>query len=287
MEEPHGANTPHLGEIAYSHCRTTHPQGCENPPDQGFCLWVDCLCGIVRLVSGPITVAILNDYQLVVNGLRRMLLPFSDRVRVVELGTRRTDVRHDVDIALFDSFGRDQEMLASIKSLLADESVSKVALYTWTFEPDFLSRALQAGASGVLSKTLTAGALVAALEQIHSGQRVISPRPTTVRDVTPESNSDGEWPGRGAGLTQREAEMIAMITRGHTNAEIASTTYLSPNSVKSYIRSAYRKMGVERRAQAVAWGIEHGMGTNGARSASANGHAPNGINGVAGPKPVS
>ena len=212
-------------------------------------------------VPAPITIAILNDYELVVNGLRRMLLPFSDRVRVVEMSVRRP-VSSPVDIALFDSFGRDQEMLSSIKTLLADRSVGRVALYTWTFEPEFLSRALQAGASGVLSKTLSAGALVAALEQIHSGQRVISPRPAAARDTSPDASTDGEWPGRAAGLTQREAEMVAMITRGHTNAEIATTTYLSPNSVKSYIRSAYRKMGVERRAQAVAWGIEHGMGAS-------------------------
>ena len=212
-------------------------------------------------MPAPITIAILNDYELVVNGLRRMLLPFSDRVRVVEMSVRRP-VSSPVDIALFDSFGRDQEMLSSIKALLADHSVGRVALYTWTFEPEFLSRALQAGASGVLSKTLSAGALVAALEQIHSGQRVISPRLAATRDTSPDTSSDGEWPGRAAGLTQREAEMVAMITRGHTNAEIATTTYLSPNSVKSYIRSAYRKMGVERRAQAVAWGIEHGMGAS-------------------------
>ena len=79
-----------------------------------------------------------------------------------------------------------------------------------------------------------------------------------------EDARQGGWPGQDAGLTQREAEMVTLITRGHTNAEIAATTYLSPNSVKSYIRSAYRKMGVERRSQAVAWGIAHGMGRHGA-----------------------
>ena len=211
-------------------------------------------------MPAPITVAIVNDYELVVNGLRRMLLPFSDRVRVVELNTAQPDVAKRVDVALFDSFGRDREMLNSIKMLLADAQVGRVVLYTWVFEPEFLSMALQAGASGVLSKTLHGGALVAAIEQIHAGQRVISPRPAVVKDVSPDPAAASEWPGQEAGLTQREAEMVARITRGHTNAEIATTTYLSPNSVKSYIRSAYRKIGVERRSQAVAWGIAHGMG---------------------------
>lgn len=60
--------------------------------------------------------------------------------------------------------------------------------------------------------------------------------------------------------------MMTLITRGHTNAEIASATYLSPNSVKSYIRSAYRKAGVERRSQAVAWGMENGLGRETAKN---------------------
>ena len=57
----------------------------------------------------------------------------------------------------------------------------------------------------------------------------------------------------------RESEMISLICQGMSNAEIAETSYLSPNSVKSYIRSAYRKIGVATRAQAVAWGIQNGL----------------------------
>lgn len=68
-----------------------------------------------------------------------------------------------------------------------------------------------------------------------------------------------DWPGRNAGLSPREAEVIALITQGATNEEIARGCYLSINSVKSYIRSAYRKMGVERRRQAVLWGVRNGM----------------------------
>ena len=77
-------------------------------------------------------------------------------------------------------------------------------------------------------------------------------------DVTPP-----DWPGRRTGLSAREAEVIALITQGFTNDEIARNCYLSINSVKSYIRSAYRKMGVERRSQAVLWGVQHGMDPSG------------------------
>ncbi len=67
------------------------------------------------------------------------------------------------------------------------------------------------------------------------------------------------WPGQREGLSARESEVIALVTQGYTNPEIAARTFITVNSVKTYIRSAYRKMGVERRAQAVRWGIEHGM----------------------------
>ena len=68
-----------------------------------------------------------------------------------------------------------------------------------------------------------------------------------------------DWPGRGEGLTDRESEILAMITQGKCNAEVAAFTYLSPNTVKSYIRTIYRKIGVASRTQAVLWGVNHGF----------------------------
>ena len=69
----------------------------------------------------------------------------------------------------------------------------------------------------------------------------------------------GAWPGEEAGLSEREAEIIAFIVLGLSNQEIADRCYLSINSVKTYVRSAYRKIAVTRRAEAVLWGMEHGF----------------------------
>jgi DNA-binding CsgD family transcriptional regulator len=65
--------------------------------------------------------------------------------------------------------------------------------------------------------------------------------------------------GRGEGLTDREAEILALITQGKSNAEVATLTFLSPNTVKSYIRTIYRKIDVASRTQAVLWGVDHGF----------------------------
>jgi DNA-binding CsgD family transcriptional regulator len=65
--------------------------------------------------------------------------------------------------------------------------------------------------------------------------------------------------GRGEGLTDREAEVLALITQGKSNLEIAALMFLSINTVKSYVRSTYRKIGVTTRPHAILWGIEHGF----------------------------
>jgi DNA-binding NarL/FixJ family response regulator len=105
-----------------------------------------------------------------------------------------------------------------------------------------------------LSKALPARDLVAALEAIHGGDIVISDPPVRTRSI-----GGLNWPGRSEGLTDRESEILALITQGHSNAEVATLTYLSPNTVKSYIRTIYRKIDVTSRTQAVLWGVRHGF----------------------------
>jgi DNA-binding NarL/FixJ family response regulator len=127
-------------------------------------------------------------------------------------------------------------------------------IYTWNFHPDLVSRARELGASGYLSKTLPARDLVAALEAVHAGEMVVSDAPGGDRRVV-----GLDWPGRGEGLTDRESEILALITQGKSNAEVAELTFLSPNTVKSYIRNVYRKIAVSSRTQAVLWGVRHGF----------------------------
>ena len=91
------------------------------------------------------------------------------------------------------------------------------------------------------------------LTKAHEGHLRVIPFET---DPTLPTKS---WPGRAAGLTPRESEIIALVTAGLSNNAIAERTCLSINSVKSYIRSAYRTMGVDSRSQAVLWGIDNGM----------------------------
>lgn len=200
----------------------------------------------------PIRLAIVDDYEVVVAGVAHMFAEYSDRVEVVDLAVNEP-VTVDVDIALFDTFAQGEGNSPDIDALFANPLAHRVAIYTWVFDDDVIEAALAKGARGYLSKTLPAGALVDALEKIHAGDIVISPTPTETVVV------GQDWPGRSEGLTARESEMMALITQGKTNAEIAAITYLSPNSVKTYIRAAYAKIGASSRTQAVLWGVRHGL----------------------------
>ena len=141
-----------------------------------------------------------------------------------------------------------------IRVLIENPRARHVVVYTWNFHPDLVEHARRQGVHGYISKSLSAEDLVAALEAVHAGEVVVSEPPPRAR---PASGSD--WPGRSKGLSDRESEVLALITQGKSNDEIAALTYLSINTVKSYVRSAYRKIGVESRTQAVLWGVENGF----------------------------
>ncbi len=200
----------------------------------------------------PLVVALANDHEIVVLGLSQMLAPFSERVRVAEL-VAGVDVKAPVDLTLYDTFSQPQVDRDDIDRVIAGDGVGRVVVYTWNVQSELVTQALRKGASGYLSKTLRGEDLLRALEQIHSGEVVIS------REEVPEGEEPGLWPGQLEGLTMRESEVIALITLGLSNQDIAGQAYLSINSVKSYIRSAYRKMGVTTRSQAVLWGVNHGF----------------------------
>lgn len=214
-------------------------------------------------VAIPLAVALSNDYEVVVRGLAQMLAPFSNRVRVVELDVQMP-VSRPVDITLCDTFSQQQANGHEIDLVLANPAAGKVVIFTWNLHAELVANALNKGVSGYLSKSLTAEQLVAALEQIHRGQVVVSreldAEPVRLQPPLHGTGPEpGSWPGQAEGLTARESEVVALITQGYSNQQIAERSYLSINSVKSYIRGAYRKMGVTRRSQAVLWGVRHGM----------------------------
>jgi DNA-binding NarL/FixJ family response regulator len=204
-------------------------------------------------MAETIRVALVNDYDVVVAGVARMLDPYRNRVVVAEIATNRP-VKDTVDVALYDNFAQPESDRDEVSTLVANPHCRRVAVYTWNFHPGLVEDARRQGVRGYLSKALPARELVDALEAVHAGEVVVSEPPPR-----PRSAPGLDWPGRGEGLTDRESEILALITQGMSNAEVADLTYLSPNTVKSYIRAIYRKIGAGSRTQAVLWGVRHGF----------------------------
>ncbi|MGH3362842.1 MAG: response regulator transcription factor, partial [Nocardioides sp.] len=200
----------------------------------------------------PVRIAIVNDYEIVIAGVAAVLAEFADRVDVVELDAGK-QVASDVDVVLYDTFGQVQGDGVDLEDLVRD-SGARVAIFSWNVQPDLVKRAMARGARGYLSKALTGEEIVKGLEAIHAGEIVMETRASE-----DEATDSSDWPGRQYGLTQRESEVLALITQGLTNQEIADRAYISINSVKTYVRTAYRKVQVTRRAQAVSWGMDHGF----------------------------
>lgn len=203
--------------------------------------------------DAPITVALVDDYDVVLMGVANMFDRYRDRVVVAEIDANM-GLDDKVDIVLYDSFAQPESDHDEIAALVANPRARRVVVYTWNFHPDLIESARQKGAHGYLSKTLPARELVAALEAVHAGETIISEVPPRARSAV-----GLDWPGRGEGLSDRESEILALITQGKSNADVATLTYLSPNTVKSYIRTIYRKIGVASRTQAVLWGVKHGF----------------------------
>ena len=187
--------------------------------------------------------AVVDDHEIDVAGVTAVLGRFTDRVSLVPPD------EDDVDVVLYGARehhpGHDTDLHALLRS-----SDATVIVLGWSADGPQSDWALACGAHGRLAKTMAGSDLVAGLERINRE-----------RDRARELPQDeGCHPApRMTGLTPREQEVLTLITRGLTNQEIADFAYLSINSVKTYIRSAYRKIGVTRRSQAVGWGLLAGL----------------------------
>lgn len=195
------------------------------------------------MTGNRVRVAVANDYEVVIAGVRAMLEQFNDRVAVIDAVLVGEPLDEPVDVVLFDTFGRPDDAVGGVKRLLDTDGVGRVALYTGTPRPAQVASALEAGAAAVLSKARPAAALVDALERVHRGERVVDGN---------GGHQPVPWPGSTRGLTARQSEVVALLLQGLSNQEIAEALFVDVNTVKTHLRHAYKALGVRSRAQALA-----------------------------------
>lgn len=190
-------------------------------------------------------VAVVNDYEVVVAGLAAILEPFGERVELVDAFLIDEPLDGPVDIALYDTFGRQGLEEVQLAKLLSRPEVARVAVYSFNFDDDAVHQALEAGASGYLSKATPAKELVDQLESLAKGEEVVGGPNGSGRSPREERG----WPGRDLGLSEREAEVVALAALGRRNADIAAALFVSVDTVKTHLARSFRKLGVHNRTE--------------------------------------
>jgi DNA-binding NarL/FixJ family response regulator len=212
-----------------------------------------------------IRVALVDDQAIVRAGLARILSP-ADGFEVV---AECPDGRHAVeelpavrpDVVLMDIRMPALDGVAATKHLRALEEPLDVLVLTTFGEDEVLWGAIEAGASGFVLKDSSAEDLIAAVRAVAGGGAWFDPgvAPRLLeryrRVVAPAARDAG----RLDQLTEREHEVLRLMARGATNAEIGATLHVAEATVKTHVGSIFAKLGVRDRAAAIVFAYDHGV----------------------------
>ena len=176
-----------------------------------------------------------------------MLTGVEDRVVLFDVAAQDGHLGgHDVTLydlaALFDTETNDlRHLLATNVPVVGLEPAGR---------SDLSDCAVYLGVAAIVTMSVTRAALIGALERAAAGETI---------DLDKVRHEHRRALMAEYGLIEREVQMLDLIAAGRSNTEIAGELYLSVNTVKTYIRSAYRRIGAKTRSQAVLWASDHGL----------------------------
>ena len=225
----------------------------------------------------PIRVLIADDQRVVREGLS-MLVGLIDDVEVVGAACDGAEAVRLAqacrpDVVLMDLRMPDLDGITATGLLREQLPAARVLVLTTYADQDAIVPALRAGARGYLTKDASAEQIEAAIRAVHAGQThldpavqerlvaavIRSPDPADPTETRTGTESGSRRPPDG--LTTREAEVLALLASGLSNAEIAQRLYLSHATVKTHINRIFAKTGARDRAQAVRYAYQHGLAT--------------------------
>ena len=205
---------------------------------------------MIRVVgegSKSVWVDIRTTQQVVAAGLRAILATADGPLEITFDGP----AGGQPDVVLYDVIKLNDGNGADLDHLLR-HTVSTVIAIDRTLKPDLGIRARDKGVEWAITLDISPDELVAVIKDAVSGNL------EDVGNVAQEWAAD-DFLGASAGISPRESDVLQLVVLGHSNQEIADTLFLSINSVKTYIRSTYRKIHVTNRGQAIVWAIQNGF----------------------------
>lgn len=210
-----------------------------------------------------IRILLVDDQSIVREGLRAMLSLEPDMLVVGEARDGSQAVRLvkelSPDIVLMDVRMPGMDGLTALEQLKAVAPKSSVIMLTLYDDPNYLLRAVSAGAAGYILKDVSREELVRAVRVTAEGGAIIAPSmlPSLLRQI--ERTLAAPGPMSVEKLSARELEVLRLIAEGYTNQEIAEKLILSPTTVKTHVQNILQKLGVSDRTQAAVYAVRCGL----------------------------
>ena len=216
-----------------------------------------------------IRVLVVDDQALVRGGFR-MILDAQDDIEVVaeaEDGHEALAKAHELhpDVVLMDIRMPELDGLEATRRLLANNGGSRVLILT-TFDADeYVYEAMKAGASGFVLKDVSPEQLADAVRTVAAGDALLGPSITRrlIEQFVRRPPPTATRPPAFAQLTTRELDVLVLVARGLSNAEIASALFLTEATVKTHVARLLMKLGLRDRVQAVVLAYESGIAVPG------------------------
>ena len=203
----------------------------------------------------PIRAALVNDYEIVLEGLRALLMLSELKIQVVEMDIRRAPKRR-VDMTLLDTYGEVEGLADRVRGLAANSGNGAIVVFSFSDQPGAVRRAMRAGAQGFISKAVPAQQIIDGITAAARGERVV----VTQHSQRAAIDKTLRWPGRELNLTERESELLALLPTGMTNKELGVHLYVSENTVKTQLRHLYAKLNLRNRVQAASFASQGILG---------------------------
>jgi DNA-binding NarL/FixJ family response regulator len=216
---------------------------------------------------------IADDEAMVRSGLSLVLEAEDDFDVVAEAADGEEAItqtrRHRPDVLLMDIRIPRLDGIAAAERLVEEDLPTRVLLLTTFDHDDYLFRALRAGTSGFLLKSAPAEDLVRAVRTVAAGDALLAPAVTrpVIAEFAERPAARRTPPRELDELTSREREVLVLLARGLTNAEIAERLIVSDATIKTHVARVLMKLGVRDRVQAVIFAYEAGVITAGAHDA--------------------
>jgi DNA-binding NarL/FixJ family response regulator len=208
-------------------------------------------------------ILLVDDHEVVRLGLKS-LLEHNDKFEVVaEAGTAKEAVRkveeYHPDVVLMDIRMPGASGIEACQEITDRWPDVRVVMLTSYAEDDMLFSAIRAGASGYVLKQIGAEELITAIEAASRGEALLDPAVTQrvfqeVRRAVKEEEASAF-----AKLSQQEKHVLALVSEGKTNREIAETLFLGEGTVRNYVSSILSKLDVSNRAEAAAYAVTHNL----------------------------